>query len=128
MKRMRWQPAYFGAFLLLTGIEILIAPFVHDAFVRPYLGDILVVVVYCFVRSFLPSYRWLPFGVFLFAAAIEIAQYFDVVARLGLQDHRVLAVMLGTTFDLADLICYFCGFLLLAGWQAFCNRASSGFR
>lgn len=117
-KKIAWNAAYFLAFLFFTAVEVAIALFVRDAFVRPYLGDVLVVVVvYCFARSFLPAWRMLPAGVFLFAAAIEVSQYFGLVARLGLQNNRVLAVMLGSTFDWADLLCYFCGCVLLFLWQ-----------
>ena len=36
---------YAAAFLILLAIEVLIALFVHDRFVRPYLGDVIVVIV-----------------------------------------------------------------------------------
>ena len=42
---------YGAAFLVLMAVETLIALYVHDRVVRPYVGDMLVVlVVYCFVR------------------------------------------------------------------------------
>lgn len=42
---------YGAAFLLLLCVEVLIALYVHDDFIRPYIGDVLVVgVVYCFLR------------------------------------------------------------------------------
>lgn len=45
----RWYALAFGLLLLL---EALIAVFVHDRFVRPYLGDVLVVVLlYCLARA-----------------------------------------------------------------------------
>ena len=31
---------YLIAFLLMFAVEVLIAAFVHDGFVRPYLGDV----------------------------------------------------------------------------------------
>ena len=47
---------YLVATLVLLAIEVLIALFVHDSFVRPYVGDMLVVVViYAFVRIFVPK-------------------------------------------------------------------------
>ena len=36
---------YAIATVILLLIEVLIAIYVHDAFVRPYIGDVLVVVV-----------------------------------------------------------------------------------
>ena len=44
---------YFLVFTILLVTEILIALFVHDGFVRPYIGDVLVVGVICaFLRIF----------------------------------------------------------------------------
>ena len=43
--------AYGLAFAVILVIEILIALFVHDSFIRPYGGDILVtVLICCFMR------------------------------------------------------------------------------
>lgn len=45
----RWYALAFGLLLLL---EALIAVFVHDRFVRPYLGDVLAaVLLYCLARA-----------------------------------------------------------------------------
>jgi hypothetical protein len=47
---------YFSAFILLTLVEVFIAIFVHDNFIRPYIGDVLaVMVVYFFVRIIWPK-------------------------------------------------------------------------
>ncbi len=44
---------YFLLFIALLIIEILIALYVHDEIVRPYIGDVLVsILVYCFVKAF----------------------------------------------------------------------------
>ena len=66
----------FILFMIFLVIEVLIALYVHDDFVRPYLGDVLVVVVlYFFARIWIPEkYRWLPGAIFVFAAAVEVLQ------------------------------------------------------
>ncbi|MCP6374015.1 DUF2809 domain-containing protein, partial [Klebsiella pneumoniae] len=72
-----------AALLFLT--EVLIAVYINDAFIRPYAGDFLVVIlIYAFIRTFvnLPALP-LATGVFLFACAIEAAQYFNFSERLG---------------------------------------------
>ena len=47
---------YFLFALALFMIEVLIALFVHDSFIRPYLGDFLVVIlIYCAVRTFIKA-------------------------------------------------------------------------
>ncbi len=44
---------YFVLTILLLGLEIIIALFAHDSIIRPYIGDLLVVILlYCFVKSF----------------------------------------------------------------------------
>lgn len=75
---------YIISFLVIFCIEVLIALYVRDNFVRPYIGDVLVVVlVYSFVRIFLPTgIPRMPFYVFLFACFIEVMQYFSVGGNL----------------------------------------------
>lgn len=111
---------YILSFLVLLLIEIFIAACVHDRFIRPYIGDVLVVLlIYCFLRISLPPYRYLPAGVFLFAALVEVAQKFDFVHVLGLGDNRILSIALGSTFDWADIICYACGGYIIFVWQRY---------
>lgn len=113
MKR-RQRLSYMLLFLVFLGIEVLIALFVRDSFIRPYVGDILVTVVIClFIRAVTPfKHKLLPLYVFIFAAAVEIGQYFDFVALLGFENNRFLSVLLGRTFSLADIVCYGIGCLL----------------
>lgn len=105
---------YLIIFLLLLAAEIIIALFVHDSFVRPYVGDVLVVaVISAFLRIFVPEkIRLLPLFAALFAAFVEIMQYFDFVSLLGLADSRFFSVLLGRTFDIKDIICYAVGGIL----------------
>lgn len=111
----RFHKTYFLLFLLLFCIEVLIALYVHDAFVRPYIGDVLVVVLlYCFVRSFLRLHLNLTlFLVLGFAFAVETAQYFSVVRLLGLQDDPLALTVIGNSFDWQDLLAYVVGGLAI---------------
>ena len=86
---------YIISFLMIFCIEVLIALYVRDSFVRPYMGDALVVVlVYSFVRIFIPTgIPRLPFYVFLFACFVEILQYFQLVETLGITN-RALRIIL----------------------------------
>jgi len=110
-----FKPKYLLFTLILFMIETGIALYVRDSFIRPFGGDVLVVVlIYCFVRIFLNvNYRKTAIGVFIFACIIEILQYFKYVKLLGLQDNPVLSVMLGTSFAWLDFAAYFVGFLLI---------------
>lgn len=105
---------YAAVFSVLLVAEVLIALFVHDNFIRPYVGDMLVTILLCCLcRTVFPKgIRALPIYVFVFAALVEIGQYFHVVALLGLENNRLLSTILGTTFSYIDLICYAVGCLL----------------
>ncbi len=111
-RKLRAIYALLFGILLLT--EIGIALFVHDAFIRPYVGDVLVTVLLCCLfRVFVPKgVRLLPLYVFVFSAAVEIGQYFDIVKLLGLENSHFLSVLLGRTFSVHDLLCYAIGCLL----------------
>lgn len=116
---MRRRVAYLVATLVLLVVEVLIALFVHDNFVRPYVGDMLVVVViYAFLRSFTQEKCWLlPLWIFVFAVCVEILQYFRIVRLLGLSDNRFMRVLIGGTFDWKDVACYAFGCTLLLLWE-----------
>lgn len=102
---------YAIAFVLILMLEILIALFVRDRWIRPYVGDALVTVLLCcLARAVLPqSVPGLPVWVFLFASVVELAQLFDVVKVLGLENNRFLSTLLGRTFSFMDLLCYGAG-------------------
>ncbi len=114
----------FLAFLLFLTIEILIALFVHDQFVRPYIGDVLVVVVlYFLVRVLLPEgYIWLPAFLFVCATGVEFLQYLNLVELLGLSGNRFMRILLGSVFDMKDIVCYGVGCAVLQMWELFQKR------
>ena len=99
---------YALIFGVLLCVEVCIALFVHDAFVRPYIGDVLVtVLICCLCRIALPNgVPALPLYVFLFAALVEAAQYVDVVRLLGWEDNPLLSTLIGRTFSWSDILCY----------------------
>lgn len=102
---------YIIAFVFLLAAELFIGAFVQDGFIRPYMGDVLVVMLMCsFLRIFLPEKpRLLPIYATLFATSIEALQYFDFVSLMGLEENKIISIALGRTFDLKDIICYIAG-------------------
>ncbi len=74
---MKSRLKYACGFITCLIIEILIALFVHDNFVRPYIGDVLVVVVIYFLLRMIidGKCKWLPIIIFVFAAGVEVSQY-----------------------------------------------------
>ena len=110
---------YAVATLFLLFTEILIALYVHDEFIRPYVGDVLVVLVlYTLIRIFLPKgCRFLPLWIFLFAVGVELLQLADIVELLGMGDNRFLRIMIGAVFDVKDIVCYAVGCILLGLYE-----------
>lgn len=110
------KPGYLAAAIVLFAIEVLIALFVRDDFVRPYLGDVLAVaLVYTSLRAVTPLGVNAALVVTLaIAFAIEIAQALGLLAALGVGDSAVARVVLGGTFDWADLAAYTAGAALIA--------------
>lgn len=106
---------YLLIFIILMVIEVLIAIYVHDSFIRPYVGDILVMgVLYTLIRVILPErIPYLPYLLFAFASTIEILQYFDFSSIFDFLNSRVIKIILGSTFDFKDILCYAIGTILI---------------
>ena len=110
-----FKARYFIAAILLLVIEILIALYIHDNIVRPYIGDYLVVILlYCVLKSFVRM-PVLPAAIFvlLFSYIIETLQYFRIVEILGLQNSTVASTVIGTSFEWIDIIAYTSGVITI---------------
>lgn len=118
---MRFNAYYFywSAILLIT--EIYIGVFVKDDFVRPYMGDFLVVIlIYTFVRTFFKySIINTAIGVLLFSFLVEILQYFKIVEILGLGSSQLARTIIGTTFVWEDFVAYSLGIVTVLGAEQF---------
>ena len=104
---------YAAAAIVLLAAEFAIGLFVHDRFIRPYFGDVLIVILlYVMVRIIFP--RKMPFlslGILLFAILTEVTQCIPLVDVLGIHN-RFLRVVMGTSFAWGDLVAYFAGSLI----------------
>lgn len=112
---MQLRMKYLLTFLVILIIEIIIALFIKDAIIRPYIGDVLVVILmYTFIRGIVrKSIKFLPLYLFLFATAVEVAQYYGIVYILNLQYNKVISTIIGTSFDIKDILCYLIGAVIL---------------
>ncbi|MEL7005259.1 MAG: DUF2809 domain-containing protein [Bacteroidota bacterium] len=111
----RFHKTYFLLAVLLFITEVLIALYVKDAIIRPYVGDFLVVMlVYCFLRAFLNISLW-PMAIFtlLFAYAVEFAQYLNMLKWLGLENNRFARIVLGSSFEWIDMLAYTLGVVFI---------------
>lgn len=111
----RFHKTYFVLTLLLLLTEILIALYVNDNFVRPYVGDFLVVILlYCFARSILNwSVIFTCLTVLIFSFFVEIAQYFQLVKHLQLENHKLARTIIGSSFEWIDLLAYTLGIVFV---------------
>ena len=107
----RFNRVYFWWAILLVAIEVFIGVRMHDAIIRPYGGDVLIVVLlYCLIRSFwaLPVVP-LALGVLVFSYLEEMGQYFHIADRLGVTRPSLLRTLIGTWFSWVDIACYTIG-------------------
>lgn len=110
-----------AAFILVALIYI--ALYVKDGFVRPFLGDVLAVIwLYALVRAvFGARIRLLPLKIFFFALALEMAQYFNLAQILGIQN-KAVKIIIGSTFDALDILCYAVGSAVLLAYERVLER------
>lgn len=116
MPRARKRMWFLAVTLALLGIEIFIGVCVHDRFVRPYLGDTLVVMLlWAAVRIAFPErLPWLSGAVFAFACLVEVTQLIPLCDLLGIRS-TLIRVLMGTSFAWEDILAYAAGCLLTAG-------------
>ena len=81
---LKFNRHYFIIAIIIFLVEILIAFFIDDTIIRPYIGDFLVVIlIYCFVKSFLNTPVWsTALAILLFSYAVEISQYFHFINNM----------------------------------------------
>lgn len=116
----------FIAFLLLFLVEVGIALWVDDAIIRPFFGDFLAVIaLFVLLKTFL---NFSDFNLALaslgFAYFLEFLQYCHFLRFAGLEKYKIIAIVLGSSFDWRDIFAYtlgiFAAFLFdneTLGWE-----------
>lgn len=112
---LKFNKTYFGLTLLILITEISIAVFIHDTIIRPYFGDILVIILmYSFIKSlFDVKVFHTVFFVLIFAFGVETLQYFKIIELLGLQNNSFARIVIGTSFAWMDIACYCIGIAII---------------
>jgi hypothetical protein len=125
---MQRRAAYGIAALILLVVEVLIALFVNDQFVRPYLGDVLaVVLVYASLRAVTPMWSTPALCIALgIALVIEVAQALNLLGALGLADNQFARIVLGGAFDMLDMAAYLAGGIVVLAVESGLRRAGRG--
>ena len=118
---------YFLIFISIFIIEVIIALFIKDNFIRPYFGDYLVIfLVYYFLLSFMNADKnKIALGVLVFAFTVEIIQYFQVLSYFNLEKNRILRIVAGNTFSFEDLIIYTLAFFTIIFFNRYDKKTLS---
>ena len=114
--KIKFRAKYLFVFAGILLTEVWIALFVNDQIIRPFVGDLIVILLmYAFVRVFIEPRNHIVLAVciLVFAYLVEIGQYFELVSRLGLVDSEIAWIVIGTSFDWLDLLAYTIGFMIV---------------
>lgn len=103
---------------LLLGIFIILL-FSNIPFIRGFLGDIIVIIFIYSVIIIFFDIKPIKLGlsVLLFAYTLEFLQYFHLIELLGLKKNIIAQIILGSTFDIYDLLAYTIGFFFVYIWE-----------
>lgn len=115
----KFNKKYFLFSIILFITELFIALYVHDNIIRPYIGDMLVVIlIYCSVKSFF-DIKPLNLATYtlIFAYTIELLQYLNLLEHLGLKGNKITTILLGGSFDWIDLINYALGIIIVFTYE-----------
>ncbi len=109
---MKRRLPYIIIFVVLVGVEVVIALTQHGNFIRNYGGDIIVMwVLYCLVQAVLGgknNHYIVNLCLLAFAFAVEFVQLWGFADRFGIENH-FLRTLIGTSFAAEDLLCYAAG-------------------
>lgn len=113
--RLYFNSNYLMLFLIVLIMELALALWIKNGFLRVTFGDFLVVVlIYAAGRSVIhikPIY--MAVAVLLFALTVEILQYFKLIYMLGLENNTLARLVLGNTFSFQDIVAYILGVSLI---------------
>jgi len=115
MGALRFSKRYGIATIVIVLIEIVIAVYINDRFIRPFVGDALaVILVYCFIKIWIAQKHLLIAGISLgIAVLIESLQATSFIEWIGLTSSTYARIVLGNTFDWKDILAYGVGSLLI---------------
>ena len=111
--KLQFNKNYLIPFILLFIVEVLIAIFLKDGFIRHTFGDYLaVILLYCMFKSFIKTKPfYLAIVVLIIAFGIEFLQLTNFLEIFNLENNNLAKTILGSTFSISDLIAYTLGFI-----------------
>lgn len=117
--KFKFTRIYFIYFLILLGIEILIAVFLKSGFIRHTFGDYLVVILmFYFFKSFVKA-NDITIGIItiLIAYAIEFLQLTNMLSYFGVEQSKWANLIFGNYFSIPDLLAYTLGILTVTSLE-----------
>jgi hypothetical protein len=101
----------FIVFIVLFFIEVSIALYIKQGFIRAIFGDFLVVIMlYFFIKSFVRIKSiYIAITVLFIAYFVEFLQFIDILSIVNYKENAVINLILGTTFSIQDIIAYTLG-------------------
>ena len=115
MTQLSFNKNYFGYAVILFFIEFLIGKYAHDEFIRPYVGDFLIVIfLYCLIKAFINiGVKTTAMAVLLISYVTETLQYLNILDFLGLRQSAWANLLLGNYFAWQDILAYSLGVLTI---------------
>lgn len=109
------KKTYLISSVLLLIVEILIAIYAKDDFIRPILGDYLASILLCCIfATFLKiSINKIAFITLLISYFIEGLQYIKILDLLNLKQFTLLEIIFGTSSSWTDMLAYTLGILTI---------------
>jgi hypothetical protein len=100
---------------ILFWVLVFIAVFVKDRYIRPFGGDLLVVIFLYYLLKGVTnlSVKTAALSVLIFSFLIETMQYFQLVKLLSLQHNKLACIVIGTTFQWSDFVAYSLGIMVV---------------
>ncbi len=107
-KQIRLKTLFLLMALLLLIAEIIIAQYVHDGFVRPFVGDFLATMLLFCTLVLWPGLTLTQAAHWSLALsyALEGLQLIRFLDRTGLAKHKTLVIWLGHSFSWFDMLSY----------------------
>ncbi|WP_055443044.1 DUF2809 domain-containing protein [Lacinutrix himadriensis] len=111
--KLQCNKTYLIASIILFIVEVLIAIFLKDGFIRHTFGDYLaVILLYCMFKSCITTKPfYIAIVVLIISYGIEFLQLTNFLEITNLDNNKLAKIILGSTFSLSDLIAYTLGFI-----------------
>ena len=112
MKSIKKKSIYLLISIVTLSLGLTILFLLHDLpFIRGYVGDLLIVIFLYSTLKLLTNLNStiVALAVIAFAFFIEFLQLINIVELLNIPSNIIINVILGSTFDIFDLLAYTIG-------------------